>query len=241
MFSGSVTNLADINCCWIAINCSLCHIMSSSKIWKKYFTVFWLNVKGPDDFILLEVNFEGERGNKSRRTWKIWYKIYTYHTGLSLNRHTRIMMWRSIETLLLFVAVGRKRLLEKWQDVLAEELLQNLCASFKGKEHSDGCFSLWKNLRVPSRFKVDADKYLWGIFTHTKDFWFSSLLFETPLCFSFMWEYTNNLCLLDVIFYFHNISWRSLQFSVIHHILNFISLYPFSFISLWYICIYINT
>ena len=146
------------------------------------------------------------------------------------------MMWRSIETLLLFVVVGRKRLLEKWQDVLAEELLQNLCASFKGKEHSDGCFSLWKNLRVPSRFKVDADKYLWGIFTHTKDFWFSSLLFETPLCFSFMWEYTNNLCLLDVIFYFHNISWRSLQFSVIHHILNFISLYLFSFISLWYIC-----
>ena len=134
-----------------------------------------------------------------------FYKFNTYQTGLSLNRHTRIMMWRSIETLLLFVAVGRKRLLEKWQDVLAEELLQNLCASFKGKEHSDGCFSLWKNLRVPSRFKVDADKYLWGIFTHTKDFWFSSLLFENPLCFSFMWEYTNNLCLLDVIFYFHNI------------------------------------
>ena len=161
------------------------------------------------DYFCIENEHEREREREiflSRGRLCTFYQFNTYQTGLSLNRHTRIMMWSSIETLLLFVAVGRKRLLKKWQDVLAEEnLLQNLCASFKGKEHREGCFSLWKNLRVPSRFKVDADKYLWGIFTHTQDFCFSSLLFEYPLCFSFMWEYTNNLCLLDVIFYFYNI------------------------------------
>ena len=54
-------NLADINCCQIAINCSLWHLMSFSNIWKKYVTVFGLNVKGPEDFILLEENFERER------------------------------------------------------------------------------------------------------------------------------------------------------------------------------------
>lgn len=103
--------------------------------------------------------------------WREWreslfsflYKFYTYQTGLSLNRHTRIMMWRSKETLLLFVAVGRKRLLKKRQDVLEEEL-QNLYTPFKGKEHGDG-WSLWRR-RVSSGFTVDGDKYLRGIFTH---------------------------------------------------------------------------
>ena len=74
------------------------------------------------------------------------------------------MMWRSRETLLLFVAVGRKRLLMKRQDGLGE-VLQNLwCIPLKEIDHEKGGCSLL--LRISLDLKVVVDKYLWGIFTH---------------------------------------------------------------------------
>lgn len=68
--------------------------------------------------------------------------------------------------LLLFVVVGRKRLLKKRQDVLEEEF-QNLCTPFKETEHEG------RRLRTSSVLKVDVDKYLLGIFTHKNDCFYS--------------------------------------------------------------------